>query len=86
MNPTLINVIKPLLIILFVIFLSKRKSSHIISINKFLDKLMSNRAARIVLIVFWWCFGWHFFITAPLYLINKINNTYVCNSSRLVIL
>jgi hypothetical protein len=53
-----------------VIVISKQKFSDIIPITKMLDRLMTNRAIRITILIFWWWLGWHFFVAAPLYFIK----------------
>ncbi|GAB3804962.1 hypothetical protein GCM10028798_26070 [Humibacter antri] len=43
-----------------------RVPERLASFGTLLDRVMTSRALRITLILFWWWIGWHFFAAAPL--------------------
>lgn len=44
----------------------RRAPDRVASFGTLFDRIMTSRAIRITMIVFWWWLGWHFFVVAPL--------------------
>jgi hypothetical protein len=40
-----------------------RAPDRLAPFGSLLDRVMTSRAIRITLVVFWWWLGWHFFVT-----------------------
>ena len=43
-----------------------RVPDRLASFGTLLDRVMTSRAVRITLVLFWWWLGWHFLAAAPL--------------------
>ncbi|MCU1423509.1 MAG: hypothetical protein JWN36_3160 [Microbacteriaceae bacterium] len=50
------------LLVLALVLLGYRDRRRYATFGELLDLVMANRAARIVLLTFWWWLGWHFFV------------------------
>jgi Family of unknown function (DUF6186) len=48
--------------ILVLVVLGERDKDHFASLADLLDRVMTTRAARLAILVFWWWLGWHFFV------------------------
>jgi hypothetical protein len=44
----------------------RRAPDRVAPFGTLFDRIMTSRAIRITMIVFWWWLGWHFFVVAPL--------------------
>lgn len=44
---------------------SRWKPDRIAPLGTLLDRIMTDRAARFTILLFWWWLGWHFLVTPP---------------------
>jgi hypothetical protein len=47
---------------LVLVMLSHRRDAPFATLSEVLDQVMSERATRIAILVFWWWLGWHFLV------------------------
>ena len=47
------------------VLMSRRASSRLAPFGSLLDVVMTDRAARLTILLFWWWLGWHFLVTPP---------------------
>jgi hypothetical protein len=45
--------------------LARLRPATIAPLGRLLDRVFASRAARLVLVVFWFWIGWHFFVAGP---------------------
>ena len=44
---------------------SRRRPDRIAPLGSLLDSIMTDRVARVTILLFWWWIGWHFLVTPP---------------------
>lgn len=44
---------------------SRRRPDRLVPLSTLLDRIMTERAARFTILLFWWWLGWHFLVTPP---------------------
>jgi hypothetical protein len=44
---------------------SRRRPDRIAPLGSLLDRIMTDRVARVTILLFWWWIGWHFLVTPP---------------------
>ena len=45
--------------------LARLRPTTVAPLRRVLDRVFASRAARLVLLVFWFWIGWHFFVAGP---------------------
>ena len=45
--------------------LARLRPTTVAPLGRVLDRVFASRAARLVLLVFWFWIGWHFFVAGP---------------------
>ncbi len=53
------------LLIVALVAQSHRRPDRIAPVGTLLDRVMTDRAARFTILLFWWWLGWHFLVTPP---------------------
>jgi hypothetical protein len=53
------------LLIVALVVQSHRRADRIAPVATLLDRVMTDRAARFTILLFWWWLGWHFLVTPP---------------------
>lgn len=53
------------LLIVALVVQSRRRPDRIAPVGTLLDRVMTDRAARFTILLFWWWLGWHFLVTPP---------------------
>lgn len=53
------------LLITALVVQSHRRPDRIAPVATLLDRVMTDRAARFTILLFWWWLGWHFLVTPP---------------------
>lgn len=51
-----------LVVALVFVVVSHRRDAPFATLTEVLDEVMSERATRIAILVFWWWLGWHFLV------------------------
>jgi hypothetical protein len=44
---------------------SRRRPEQIAPLGSLLDRVMTDRVARVTILLFWWWLGWHFLVVPP---------------------
>ncbi|WP_348787616.1 DUF6186 family protein [Leifsonia sp. NPDC080035] len=52
-------------LIVVLVVQSRRRPLRRAPLGTLLDRVMTDRAARVTILLFWWWIGWHFLAVAP---------------------
>ena len=53
------------LLILALVAESHRRDAVLVPVSTLLDRVMTDRAARVTILLFWWWIGFHFLVVPP---------------------